>query len=379
MVNFNSYGMRWRDPAFLNASSFDEIPEEFKRGLTPSGANLFDYNVSVSQPLYTAGKVGAALQLAKLEREGVAIDVARVEQEIRIQVVRAFYGLLLAEKQVEVARDTVRQRERHLENVRNRFQAGVATEVDVLRSQVSLANARPDLLRAENGVRYARSVLNNLLARPTEFATQAAGELAFKGAEQQALPQVVEDALSGRPEMLRLKINEREAETQRKLAHAESRLRADFSGQYGFSFRDPANIVKPDFVRWMFTFTVSLPLFDGGRRDGMVAQAVANQRMAKLARDETEDAVHLQAQTALDELRRANLTVESAQASVQEAERVLGMMEQNYRFGAATTLDVQDSQTSVALARMNLFQSLYDHTVARAQVRYVMGLDPLGE
>ncbi|RPJ86471.1 MAG: hypothetical protein EHM18_06050, partial [Acidobacteria bacterium] len=60
-----------------------------------------------------------------------------------------------------------------------------------------------------------------------------------------------------------------------------------------------------------------------------------------------------------------------------EAERVLKLMEENYRYGAATTLDVQDAQMAVLVARMNLFQSLFDHTVARAELRYVTGLDPL--
>jgi outer membrane protein TolC len=109
----------------------------------------------------------------------------------------------------------------------------------------------------------------------------------------------------------------------------------------------------------------------------MVEQAVANQRIVKLARSETEDNIHLQAQTAVDELKRADKTVQAAQASVTEAERVLQLTEQNYRYGAATTLDVQDAQTAVLVARMNLFQSLFDHTVSRAQLRYVMGLDPL--
>jgi len=186
-INLNSTGVRWRDPAFLNSSSFDDIPAEFRDAMVPKGANLFDYNVSVAQPLYTAGKVGTALQLAKLEREGVGIDVTKIEQDIRVQVVRAFYGVLLSKKHLEIAQDTITQRERHLEMARTRFRGGVATEVDVLRSEVSVANAKPDLLRAENGVRYARSVLNNLMARPTDFPTDVIVELIYIDAAESGI------------------------------------------------------------------------------------------------------------------------------------------------------------------------------------------------
>jgi len=377
MVSLNSSALRWRDPAFLNSASFDKIPEEFKNALTVRGANLFDYNLTVSQPLYTSGKVGTALKLASLESEGTSVDLARAEQDIRLRVVKAFYNFLLAERLVDVAREAVAQREQHVAMARARYAAGVATEVDVLRSQVSLANAQPELLQAENGLRQARAVLNNLLVRPIDFPTEAVGELRFVPVEKPSLETVVRNALGRRPELQRLRINELEAEAQKKLANAENRLRLDFNGQYGFSARDPANLASGKFTRWMFTVNMGLPVFDGGRRAGLYQQAVAQRKMAELARAEQENLVRLESQNALDELERAEKTVEAARLTVQEAERVLRMMQDNYRYGAATTLDVTDAQTALSVARTNLLRGLYDHIVARAQLRWVMGSDPL--
>jgi outer membrane protein len=378
-IGLNVTGDRWWNHAFFDMSEFADFgfPTEFQDSLAPTGFNTLNFGVSLTQPLYTAGKVGTALKLAQIERDGVGVDVSRSEQDIKIQVVRAFYTLLLADRQLEIARETLQQKERHLEDARTRFQGGVATEVDVLRSQVSVANARPDLIRAENGIRYARSVLNTLLARPANAQTRAIGDLQFQKPVVPPLDDVVKAAFADRPELQRLRINEREAELQRKLANAESRLSLDLTSQYAFSARSPSNIVMPNSTNWSIGVRVNLPLFDGGRRAGLVEQAIANERIVKLGRTDAEDQVHLQAQTAVDELRRAELTVEAARASVTEAERVLKMMEENYKFGAATTLDVEDSQTALSLARVNLFQSLFDHTVARAQLRYVMGLDPL--
>jgi len=376
-LTLNSSALRWRDPAFLNSASFDEIPEEFRRALTVKGANLFDYNLALSQPLYTSGKVGTALKLASLESEGVGVDAAKVEQEIRLRVIRAFYDLILEERLRDVSQETVGQRERHLEMARVRHAAGVATEVDVLRSQVSLANAQPELIRAENAVRQARAVLNNLLVRPIDFPTAAIGELTFVPGSHPGLDQLLRRAIDHRPEIQRLRINELEADAQKKLANAESRLRLDFNGQYGFSARDPVNLGNHSFTRWMFTVSLALPLFDGGRRSGLVQQAVAMRRTALLARSLAENDVRLEVQTAVDELERAEKTVEAARLNVREAERVLLMMQDNYRYGAATTLDVTDAQTALSLARTNLWRGLYDHTLARAQLRWVLGQDPL--
>ena len=376
-ISFNSSGMRWRDPSFLNSASFDKIPPEFKDALIVKGANLFDYHIGVSQPLYTAGKVGTAIKLASLESEGVGVDSARVEQDIKLRVIRSFNDLLLAAKQLDVARDTVAQRELHLEMARSRYKLGVATEVDVLRSEVSLANARPDLIRAENSVRHARAVLNNLLVRPIDFPTEAAGELTYTLPTTGPLAEVIRHALVRRPEMQRARINLLETADQIKLARAEGRLRVDLNGQYGYSARLTSDLWKQSFTRWMFTLNVTLPLFDGGRRAGLIQQAIANRTIAEQTRVETEENVQLEVQTALDELQRAEKTVEAARLNVQQAERVLGMMQDNYRYGAATTLDVTDAQTALTTARWTLLQGLYDHTMARVQLRYVMGLDPL--
>jgi outer membrane protein TolC len=342
-------------------------------------AYLFDYNLSVSQPLYTSGKVGTALKLASLESEGAGVDRDRAEQEVRLRVIRAFYNQLLTQRQLGVARETLRQREKHLEMARTRFASGVATEVDVLRSQVSVANAQPDLIRAENAVRQARSVLNNLLVRPLDFPTEGIGELSFSPEPQQELAEVIRAAFQHRPELERARINELEAQGQQKLARAESRLRLDFNGQYGLSARAPANLANSEFSRWIFNVTVGLPIFDGGRRSGLMQQAVANHKVAELTRVDTENAVRLEAQMALDELQRAEKTVEAAQLNVREAERVLAMMQDNYKYGAATTLDVLDAQTALTTARWTLLQGLYDHVMARAQLRYVMGVNPLDQ
>jgi len=376
-VTFNSSALRWRDPSFLNSSSFDKIPAEFRDALQVTPANLLDYNVSLSQPLYTSGKVGTALKLASLETEGVGVDGARVEQDIRLRVIRAFYDLILAERLLDVSRAAVQQRQMHLDMARTRYAAGVATEVDVLRSQVSVANAQPELIRSENSVRHARSVLNNLLVRPVDYPTVALGELTFIPQAKTDAQQIARQAVEHRPELQRLRINELEAESQKKLANAENRLRVDLNGQYGFSARDPANLWNHNFTRFMFTVSVALPIFDGGRRSGLFQQAVALRKVTELVRSEQENVVRLEVQTALDELERAAKTVEAARLNVHEAERVLTMTQDNYRYGAATTLDVIDAQAALTAARWNLLQGLHDHLLARAQLRWVRGLDPL--
>ena len=375
-VAINGMFMRVRDPSLLNASGIDKFPPELRDALVPTGVNLFDYRITVKQPLYTAGKVGTALRLASVEAEGSLAEIDRTEQDLALQVVQAFYGVLWAEKYEQQVAETQRQKQVHADMARTRFQNGVATEVDVLRLEVAVANGQPDLVRARNAVRQARALLNYYLGRPIDAPTGVSGAFVDKAWEEPDLAALTREAMRRRPELARLRIAERSAAVQLKLARAENKMRADFLADYGILSRLPSNLMNSKFTRWDFTVNFTLPVFDGFKRSGLVWQATAAERAARLEREKVEQQVRLALQQGLDDITAARETVVAARANLQQAEKVLEMTESNYKYGAATPLDILDSQTAVSLARTNLLRGLYDQSLAHASLRWAMGERP---
>jgi outer membrane protein len=375
-VSITGMFTRLRDPSLLNASGIDKFPPELRDALVPTGVNLFDYRLTLKQPLYTAGKVGTALKLASVEAEGALADVDRTEQDLALEVVKAFYGLMWAERYERQVAETQKQREAHADMARTRYRNGVATEVDVLRLEVAVANGQPELLRARNAVKQARALLNYFLSRPIDAPTQVSGDFQEQPWTEGGLDELMREADRSRPELKRLRIAERSAEVQLQLAQAENRMRADFSTNYGIMSRLPSNLLNSKFVRWDFAVNFTLPVFDGFKRSGMVYQATAAERSAKLEREKVRDQVRLALQQGLDDLEAARETVTAARANVEQAEKVLAMTESNYKYGAATTLDMLDSQIAVTVARTNLLRGLLDYTLARANLRWAMGETP---
>ncbi|MBI4875360.1 MAG: TolC family protein, partial [Acidobacteria bacterium] len=375
-VSLSSNIIRWRDPSLLNASGLDKFPEELRNALVPSPVNLFDYSIQVKQPLYTAGKVGTALRLASIEAEGSEIEIDRAQQNLAIEVARSFFGLMWAERSEKLVVETQEQKARHAEMARVRFRNGVATEVDVLRSEVALANGQPDLVRARNAIQQARALLNYYLGRPVEFPTRIAGEFSETAGDEADLEALSKEATRRRPELMRLRVAERSSAAQLELARAESRIRLAFSGAYGLMSRMPSNLLDPLYARWSAGVNFTFPIFDGFRRSGLVWQATAAGRSVKLEREKTEQQVRLNVQQGLDELTAARESVTAARANLRQAERVLEMTQANYQHGAATTLDVGDAQTALSVARTNLLRGLYDCAVARANLRWTLGRTP---
>ena len=375
-IRIVSSAMRWRDPSLLNASGLDKFPEELRSALIPSAVNIFDYSITVKQPLFTQGKIGTGLRLASIEAEGAISEVDRARQDVALNTVKAFYDLLWAERYEKLVTETQEQRKAHAAMARTRFQNGVATEVDVLRSDVAVANGVPELLRAGNAVKQARALLNYYIGRPLDSPTELAGDFERRAWDQNDLAELEGTAVRRRPEMQRLRIAERSAETQLQLAKAESRMRLDFSGSYGMSARLPQNLVNAEFNRWTAGVNFNFPVFDGFKRSGLTVQAVAAQRSAKLDREKFESQVRLSIRQGFDELKAAGETIDAAEATVRQAEKVLTMMQENYKYGAATTLDILDSQAAVSVARTDLLRGLHDHCIARANLRWAIGQTP---
>jgi outer membrane protein len=283
---------------------------------------------------------------------------------------------LWAERYRTLVAETQGQRKLHAEMARVRFQNGVATEVDVLRSEVAVSNGAPDLVRAESAIKQARALVNFYLVRPIEFPTKLAGDFQDKPWDEYDLQAITREAERRRPELLRLRIAEKSAEAQLSLAKAENRMKLDLNGAYGIVSRLPKNLVDPLYARWNLGVTFTLPVFDGFKRSGLTEQAVANQRVARLERERVAQQVRLGLQQGLEEIKATTETIAAARANIEQAEKVLSMTQNNYKYGAATTLDIVDAQTALSTARTNLLRGLHDYSVARANLLWTEGRAP---
>ncbi|MEJ2111682.1 MAG: TolC family protein [Acidobacteriota bacterium] len=375
-VSFHGYGLRLRDPSILNSSSFDDVPPEFRDALVPRANNMFDLGVTVTQPLYTAGKIGTALDLARVSLDEKQTSSKMVRQQLTFKVFQAFHDLLLAEENHKVLVETQMLREKHLEQARNRFENGVATEVDVLRSEVHAANLEPEIIRSDNRVELARSKLNDLISVRLDMPTRIDGELKYSEWKVESLESVQDKAILNRPALESLRQQLQEARLTLSLAHAENRLSVDLEGKAGYTVRKPQNFFDNNYSKWSISVNFNLPLYDSGRKAGLVLQASARVRAMEQLLNKTENDIRLAVKQAYDAMKSSEKAIAAAELSLHQAEKVLEMMEANYKYGAATTLDVMDSQNALAVARDARITAVYDYEMAKARLRLAAG-DPI--
>ncbi|MFH1574702.1 MAG: TolC family protein, partial [Acidobacteriota bacterium] len=266
-----------------------------------------------------------------------------------------------------------------LEMARNRFAQGIATQIDVLRSEVNLSNLDPERIRAENQVRLATAALANLIMIGMDVPIRVEGKLERRPWSPGPLSELEAHALEVRPDLVVARRQLDEARLLLSLARAENKLSVDLESRFGYSVRNPENIMRYDFARWNLTVNFRLPFYDSGRKAGLVTQAIARVRVAEHNLAQLENAVRLEIKTAHSDLLSADESFSAAGLNILQAEKVLVMMQANYQYGAATTLDVVDSQTALTLARNSQISAAYGYEVAKAGLRLAAGMPILGE
>ena len=374
-ITWNTYATRSRDPGLLNSPNFDEFPAEFRDALRPIPGNAFSTAADVRQTIFSF-KIGKALEAARVARNGGLQDTQRARQVTALDAVRAYNQLLFAIEQLRVIRTNMESKQTHVEYARNRRVAGVATELEVLRAEVDLENARAEVLRAENEVSGARALLNTVMVRPTPTPIVPTDTLAVVPYAAE-LDGAVKEALAGRPDLQLLRTQERVQALLVSVAAADSKPSVEFNGSYGYAVRRPSNLFEIDFARWSAGLNIRVPLFDGRRTAGRVMQAAAQRNTVTQQIAQLENQVRLEVQSALDALLLADRTIKAAELNVAQARRASEMTDANYKLGAATQLDVVDAQQSLRQAENIRNLALYTHANARATLRFVVGRDPL--
>jgi HAE1 family hydrophobic/amphiphilic exporter-1 len=366
---------RSRDPALLNSPSFDSFPPDFTDLLVPVPGSLFDGYATLKQTLLSF-KVGRALKAAKLATRSGQEEIRRVHQAVALLAVQAYNEYVLSRERVRVAGSAVKQKEIQLETTRNRRVAGVATDVDVLRFEVDLENARAVLLTQEGTSELARGRLNAVLVRPIGSPIEPTDGLDYQDLAVTPERAVVE-AWSNRPEVEQVDLEEQIRDHFIGIAQADLRPSIDFNGSFGWSTRKTQNFFDPDYQRWSAGFVLTIPVFDGFRTAGRVAQARAEKNKVTQDRIALENQIRLDARDAVDRLNVAKKVLDAAELNLKQAQKALAMIQANYKYGAATLLDVIDAQAAQTQADSNRIQALYTHANARATLRFVMAQDPL--
>lgn len=338
----------------------------------PSAQNIGVVQLNVSQAIYTWGKVGAAIRAAKLGMPLAEDQLKIFQQAVARDVSAEFYNILLARQLLQVAKENLAQKQRHLDEASRKHAVGMATDYDVLAADVDVQNARPAVLQAELGVVTAKDRLRFLLTMGKDEEFDVQGTMDMPIGSYPSYEATLSVAEQNRPELSNLTHQLGIYKEVVKVTQGDSRPRLDFNGNMGMRHLafDP---FSGNGKTWSAAVTLSFPFFDGKRTAGRVQQARTDVARAEIDLAKSHDTIALQVRETVNSVEEAGEIVKALSGTVAQAERLLFMAEKGFEYGAKTRLDVEDAQSNLVQAKVNLAKAQHDYRVALVTLEWVKG------
>lgn len=361
---------RTRDVSILN-SGFADSAAAF--GLTPSslvGArSVYTSQANLTQPLFYWGKLGTAIDIAKMGEQEAAYAFTTAELDVLHGVARAYLAVLSAQAEQEVIASRRETAERFVADVKAKLEAQTATELDRLRAESELLAVLPEALQADANVQRALEVLNGQLGldpkTPLRLADLGEPQLGPKPAGPE------------RSELAQLKQQEAMYRANAKVITSDLRPKFDLSASYGYQAGKSDNLFKEPYDTWRVSVTMKFPIFDGLRSSGKAAQNAAQLEQVRQARIDRERSVAIEQSTADRELAKAEALVDAARKAHDATVEALRMSRESFDQGLITSLDLLQAERAERQAESQRRQAELGLWAARFGQRRSLGLPPL--
>jgi len=327
-----------------------------------TGVHITERTITVEQPLEWTGKRQARQEAADAGVGGANAALEETRLALTADVKVAFYQLLYAQRDAELAAQNVTTVEEVLRTVKARVAAGEATSFDTMKAGVEVQKAQKEWSRAQHALLVARTKLNTLTAGALgkQFAIQGDFYALRAGTD---VDRLAADALDRHPTVRRLS----------KLVE-----QAGHTVQYERASRLPNVTVLGSYHREAgdesLTAGLSVPLPLWYRRQGEIETALGMQYRAEAERqrmrNELEQAITQHAQevrTAQDQLRVFETGL------LKQAEQTLTVARTSFRQGAASLLDVLDAQRVYRQTLLEYAQARADLAIAVVRLERALG------
>ncbi len=351
-------------PSFFPGMPAQKIKLDFTRN--------YQFSLSFSLPLSAGGRLVSGYKQANYNLMSTKEAIRQSMQETVFNVKKAFYGYLLARKFVEVSEEAVGLADKHWKNVKSLYDVGMASKFDLLRSEVQVANLKPQLIRAKNGLSTAELGLKTLLGLDLKQPIEVKGELSYKEFEANVDADATR-ALANRPEMNQLKFQQQMAAEMLKMARGAYLPTLAIGGSYNY-WGDQFKFRKDSWESYYsVNLVLSIPLFNGFVNSAKVGESKAMLKQLDYSRKGLSEMVKFEVQEAVLSLEQAKESLLSQEKNVEQAHEAARIADLNYAEGLATNLDVSSAQVALTQAKTNYSQALYDYALALAQLEKAIG------
>jgi outer membrane protein len=347
------FGPQNFDPQFLN---------------DPDSLGNFRSSITFRLPLFDQKQSDTRISQARIGQQQADSQRESVEQQVRFEVLRDYYGVLVAQAKKDVAGEAVKSAAADVKRIGDLVDAGVVVQSDSLSAEVQLAEFRQQQIQAEGDLVIAQAALNTVLGVAVETPQSVTGQLGEKTFNTGTQAELIQLALDRRADLARAGLALKSGKERTRGVRGEYLPRVDAFGTYGISAQNLANGSSDYTVGASVTFN----LFDAGR-SARLNQARAAENAAAAEAENLASQIRFEVVRAYQQYVSARERVSVAARAVDQASEARRIVQDRYQAGLTTITEVLRAETTFVRARMSLLAARYDHYIGYANVLLATG------
>lgn len=365
---------------YLNAQRL--IPARFNGEPGVFDRDIYRGDLVLRFPLFTGGRITNEIKAAELLAQSEQKRLVRTREELVFNLASTFYAILSQHDVIRSLEFSISAMEEHRRQIADLLAAQKAARVDLLRTEVRIADLRQNLVREQNTLAVQKRLLVNLMGVDGDAEEIAMDATLVTEPEPEFSPDnLMISALKRRGDYLAARAR-LEAQARRvDAAKAGSWPVVNLVGSYGVrgapSPEDEGKDTKSEEDVGAVGIALTVPLFEAGRTAAQVRQeraalAAAQERLRKL-----ELQIRREVETAALNVRSSSARIEATRASIAQAQESLRIERMKYDLGSGSMTDVLDAQSALLQAQTNFARAVADYRIALASLKLAIGENPI--
>ncbi|WP_101260128.1 TolC family protein [Labilibaculum filiforme] len=304
--------------------------------------NSYSASIGMSLPIYLGGKLRNANTLSELALEMAEDNVDLSQADLLLNVETEYWVVVSLQEQKGVVEKSIELLTDVLKEVRDRYETGIVTKNEVLKTQVELNNSKLSLIEISNNLELAKMSLNQSVGNGILSSIQIQDSIIYIP-EQLSSISFNESHLSNRPEIKLLNNQVEMSKIEKKLVNADYKPQIVSFANY--TSQNPNHYAKQENE---FTFNagvaLSMPVFHWGEKKLKKVQNKMAIQKAELDLDESSELITLEIRQAIFRLKESLVKLNFTTTSLEQADENLKLETNRLLEGVTTTRELLNAQ-----------------------------------
>lgn len=339
----------------------------------PDTSDLHTTQLALRLPVYAGGRLSATLTSAEEMEKNARLQYERAREITAFQTRRAWLNVHSAQEGLAIADDAVKAAQEHARTTAQLSREGRIVVSDKLTAEVNLAAVQSQREQAATRLESARNQLKLIMGLPLETEITLTPASFGVASDATNLTELEARALTNRQDLAGVRAMHQAAKARVQAARAAHKPSVDFIATSDWYDDNPGFDTHSSSIMGV----VSLDLYAGGRHQGEIAAALAEEREAQWHVQSLEQAVRHEVREAWENLREARVRHANAADNAERARENVRLVKQRYGQGRTILIDLLQAERAYTDARSEELVSRVGLEVGQAALQLAEGALPL--